>query len=309
MAFADLHCDTIHRLRYGSLKGDLHRNDGHIDISRLTEAGYALQVFAAFVELKAVRDPLASCFQLLDDLDGQIGAHPDRIRPVRAKNDLDHPGLKALYSVEEGGVIGEEEACLDLLAHRGVRAVTLTWNYPNSLGFPNHEFTHADQGLTPFGKKMAEKMGDLGMAVDVSHLSDRGFDDVADIVKGPFMASHSNARSVHHHSRNLTDAQIRRIADLGGVIGLNFCAWFVDGSQNMTLDGLLRHFDHIYQVGGAEVLALGSDFDGIDSTVELGGCEGMPLLEAALVKRGYGSSLIEGAMYRNALRFFGDVLK
>lgn len=309
MPFADLHCDTIHRLRYGSLKGDLCRNDGHVDLQRLIGAGYTLQVLAAFVELQAARDPLASCLQLLDDLEAQTRTYGELVSVVRTGADLQKEGLKALLSVEEGGVIGGDEACLDLLIQRGVRAVTLTWNYPNSLGFPNHEFTHADQGLTPFGRRMTEKLAAEGVAADVSHLSDQGFWEVADIVKGPFMASHSNARSVHPHPRNLTDEQIRRVAEQGGVIGLNFCSWFVDGGGHTSLAGLLRHFDHIHQVGGSEVLALGSDFDGIDNTVEIGGCEGMPMLEAALLEQGYGRDTVDKALYRNALRFFKDVLK
>jgi membrane dipeptidase len=195
------------------------------------------------------------------------------------------------------------------LYDRGVRALTLTWNFPNALGYPNTEFTHADRGLTRFGQRIVEKMKDMGMVTDVSHLSDQGFWDAADILQGPFVASHSNARAVHHHPRNLTDPQIRAVAELGGVIGLNFCAWFLDGSEHMTLEAFLRHFEHVYRVGGSEVLALGTDFDGITNTVELEGCQGMPKLEAALRQAGYSATVIEKAMYRNALRVFRDTLK
>ncbi len=309
MPIADLHCDTIHRLHYGGSHGDLLRNDCHIDLERLIASNYTLQVFASFVQLDAVKDPLESCLLLLDDLDAQMALYGDYASKVLKRTDLEKTGLKILYSVEEGGVIGSSEENLDLLYSRGVRSVTLTWNFENSLGYPNADFIHQDKGLTAFGKKMVEKMAHMGIAPDVSHLSDQGFQDVADILKKPFLASHSNARSVHCHPRNLTDAQIRTVADLGGVIGLNFCAYFLDGTTHSTLEALLRHFDHIYKVGGAEVLALGSDFDGITDTVEIEGCQGMPLLEAALVKAGYGSALIEKALYKNALRFFNDVLK
>lgn len=309
MAFADLHCDTIHRLVYGGSHGDLYRNDGHIDLERLIANDYTLQVFASFVKLDDVKNPLESCLRLLDELDIQLAPHREKVVKVLTAEDLKKTGLKALYSVEEGGVIGDSEDNLDLLFDRGVRSITLTWNFPNPLGYPNADFIHADKGLTPFGKKMVEKMDHLGIIPDVSHLSDQGFKDVAEIMGRPFMASHSNARAVHHHPRNLTDDQIRTVADHGGVIGLNFCAYFLDGSTHMKLDALLRHFEHIYRVGGADVLALGSDFDGITDTLEIEGCQGMPRVEAALKLAGYPSSVIEKAVSRNVLRFFSDTLK
>lgn len=309
MPFADLHCDTIHRLYHGASKGDLFRNDGHIDLERLLANDYELQVFASFVKLDSVSEPLESCLRLIDELDSQLAPYQSRVTKVLNAADLKKEGLKVLYSVEEGGVISDSEENLDLLYSKGVRSVTLTWNFPNSLGFPNADFLHMDKGLTPFGKKMVEKMEYLGIVPDVSHLSDRGLSDVAEILKKPFIASHSNARSVHNHPRNLKDDQIRMIAGMGGVIGLNFCALFLDGTTHMTLDALLRHFDHIYRVGGAEVLAMGSDFDGITDTLEIEGCQGMPLLEAALSKAGYADELIEKVLYKNALRLFTDVLK
>ncbi len=309
MAFADLHCDTIHRLYFGGSKGDLYRNDGHIDLERLQKSGYELQVFASFVKLDDTDDPLKSGLTLLDELDRQLEPYKDQVTRVLGASDLAKPGLKALYSVEEGGVIGDSEENLDLLFSRGVRSVTLTWNFPNPLGYPNSDFVHSDKGLTPFGKRMVEKMDHLGIVPDVSHLSDQGFWDVADILKRPFMASHSNARSVHHHSRNLTDDQIRQVAKLGGVIGFNFCAYFLDGSEYMSLEALLRHFDHIYRIGGADVLAMGSDFDGITDTLEIGGAQGMYMIEDALVNAGYGRDVIDKALYKNVLRFFGDTLK
>lgn len=309
MGYIDLHCDTVHRMRYGGLEGNLLHNNGHVDLSRLAQGNYDMQVFAAFVELTAVTDPLESCILLLDDLDEQMKEYAETVKKVMSQNDLKHPGLKALYSVEEGGVIGDDLKNLDMLHRRGVRAVTLTWNYPNTLGYPNAEFVHKDRGLSAFGKDVVEKMQDLGMAVDVSHLSDRGFWDVADMLKSPFLASHSNARAVHHHSRNLEDRQIRALAERGGVVGLNFCSWFVDGTEHTMVQSLVRHFDHIYQVGGEDVLALGSDFDGITNSMEINGCHEMEKLSDALAQAGYSAAIIEKAMSGNAMRVFSEVLK
>ncbi len=308
MPFADLHCDTIHRLRYGGLKGDLKKNTGQIDLDRLFGNHYSLQVFAAFVELSLTKDPLESCLTLLEDLRRETAGMEKSISLIRNAADLKTDKLNVVFSVEEGGVIGESEEALDLLYDKGVRAVTLTWNFPNSLGFPNHEFKDSDKGLTAFGKKMAEKMGHLGIALDVSHLSDKGFDDVADISKKPFMASHSGAREVFSHSRNLTDQQIKRIADSGGIIGLILMPTFLDGSMEMTVEKWMRHLMHVYRVGGEEVLAFGSDFDGMEGAFEVDGVQDVHLLDKAMREAGLSNRVIEKFAGKNALRFFQDVL-
>lgn len=308
MAFADLHCDTLRNLRIHGFEGDLAVNSGHLDLNRLESVGAVLQFFACFTDVEAKGENFETCASMAEYFREQVSLHHPRLKWVRNREDMGDAGLHGLLSVEDGGVIGDSEDLLDELHCQGVRSVTLTWNSPNSLGFPNHQFLYADQGLTPFGKRMTEKMAAQGILVDVSHLSDAGFRDVADIVRGPFIASHSNAREVFCHSRNLTDAMIRQIAERGGVIGLNFFSQFLDGSEHMTVEALLRHFEHIYRKGGADVLALGSDFDGIDCTLEIEGVQGLPRIEAALVKAGYSADVIEKALWRNALRVVRDVL-
>jgi len=309
MPFADLHCDTVRNLAIWEFDGDLASNGGHLDLSRMEACGSKLQFFACFTDRMERSENIDTCMKMVDYFGRQAEQYKNRMQWVKNASDLQTDKLCGLLSIEDGGVIENSESLLDELFQKGVRSVTLTWNSPNSLGYPNYDFEHHDKGLTVFGKKMTEKMAEQGIIVDVSHLSDAGFWDVADILKTPFIASHSNARDIHHHARNLTDPMIRRIAEVGGVIGLNFFAQFLDGSEYMTLEALVRHFDHIYRVGGADVLALGSDFDGIDCGLEIGGVEGLPCIESALVQAGYSADVIEKALWKNAFRVVGDVLK
>ena len=164
------------------------------------------------------------------------------------------------------------------------------------------------RGLKSFGKRMVEEMNELGMIVDVSHLSDGGFWDVAKISKKPFVASHSNARAVTNHPRNLTDSMIRTIAEKGGVIGINFCPSFLSDKKISTINGLLRHIYHIYQVGGEDVLALGSDLDGISGKIQLDGCDKISLLAESLKRYRMSDRVLEKMWYKNALRVFHDTL-
>ena len=207
--------------------------------------------------------------------------------------------------------------------------LTLTWNYPNELGWPNLEqpgqgvdresfrpdFRKANttQGLTETGIAFVEEMERLGMIVDVSHLSDAGFMDVLRVSKKPFVASHSNARSVCGWVRNLTDDMIRLLAEKGGVTGLNFCPAFLtdvpDGEATYgSIDAIVEHAKHIVKVGGIDCLGLGTDFDGIKTHDELPDASCMPLLVNAFEKGGFRASEIDKILSGNVLRVYKEVL-
>ena len=165
-------------------------------------------------------------------------------------------------------------------------------------------------GLTRRGIEIAEKMEEQGIIVDVSHLSDAGFWDVATITKKPFVASHSNARSICPHKRNLSDAQIRTIGERGGVIGLNYADDFLEENPaNLTWDSFIRHIKHMIHVGGEEVLALGSDFDGIPTNPLVPHAGTIPNLFEAMAKSGISSSVIDKMAGLNALRVMKEVFK
>lgn len=153
----------------------------------------------------------------------------------------------------------------------------------------------------------------MGMIVDVSHLSDAGFWDVYRNTTKPFVASHSNARAICPHVRNLTDEMIRALGERGGVTGLNFCSDFLasvpEGQENAgTIEAVVRHAKHIVNVGGIDCLGLGSDFDGIPTHTELTGADKMPLLDAALEKGGFCASEREKIFSKNVLRLYRELL-
>lgn len=207
----------------------------------------------------------------------------------------------------------------------GVRMLTLTWNFPNELGHPNINALDIRQGypslflpdtlhgLTDRGRDFVARMGELGMLVDVSHLSDKGFWDVAEVCGRPFVASHSNARAVCPCVRNLTDEMIRTLAERGGVMGLNFCADFLrtvpEGEKNPgRLEDVTAHARHILRVGGEDCLGLGSDFDGIDTNQALPGAQSMGKLWEALKQSGFTERQLDKVFYANVLRVLEGVL-
>jgi membrane dipeptidase len=156
-------------------------------------------------------------------------------------------------------------------------------------------------------------MEELGMIADVSHLSDAGFYDVLQYSSKPFVASHSNAREVCGCVRNLTDDMIRKLAERGGCMGLNFCADFLEtvpeGQPNPgTIEAVVRHAKHIVKVGGIGVLGLGSDFDGIDTNQELPGAQSMELLWERLHQSGFTQGQLDAVFYKNVLRVYEEVL-
>ena len=177
-----------------------------------------------------------------------------------------------------------------------------------------------ESGLTEFGHSLVEYMQDVGMLVDVSHLSDGGFREVLEIskkTKVPFVASHSNCRAISGSPRNLTDDMIRELGNAGGVMGVNFYPVFLDNDRykkaNMNhiskVDDMVRHIIHMKKVGGAEVIAIGSDFDGCDGTFEIKDASYMYILFDRMLKAGFTMEEIEKAAYKNVLRILKDVLQ
>ena len=203
--------------------------------------------------------------------------------------------------------------------------ITLTWNFPNEIGYPGClEETPIPEipslaewkvkgeypGLTGRGIEIVEKMEEEGIIVDVSHLSDAGFWDVAAITRKPFVASHSNARSICSHKRNLSDAQIRTIGERGGVIGLNYSDDFLENDPaNLSWDSFIRHIKHLINIGGEDVLALGSDFDGIETNRLLPHAGAMPRLFEAMAQNGIAPSVIDKMRGENALRVMKEVMR
>ncbi|MDE7161300.1 MAG: dipeptidase, partial [Anaeroplasmataceae bacterium] len=281
MNYIDLHCDTISELMQDKNR---HLLDAplQINLKHLKEGNCLLQCFAMFVYLKKTPKPFEYCIEMIDRYYEELNRYSDAIAPVLHYSDIErnqkNGKISSLLTIEEGGVVEGNLSFLRTFHRLGVRMICLNWNFINGVGHPNFTLTeHPDfktpnqtDGLTPFGIEMVQEMNRLGIIVDVSHLSDKGFYDCIKYSTKPIVASHSNARGVCNHVRNLTDDMIIKLAENGGVMGMNFCADFLNENNEIgkdTISCVIEHMQYIKKLVGVDVIALGSDFDGIDPNI------------------------------------------
>lgn len=321
----DLHCDTLDRLAFygdSSVPGGFAQHDAGIPAVRMNslanndaqvsldcmEAFAWCQCFAAFIpDVVHGREAWMLLERVRDVWMRELDRHADRLVRVRTVSGIDtaHAAGKVagLFTVEGASFLeddGTAEERLDKLAELGVRMVTLTWNARNALGSGNDT---AD-GLTAFGRVCVRELERRGVVADVSHLNEKGFRDICDTATRPFVASHSNARAVCDHPRNLADWQLREIADRKGIVGLNFCTDFLSATHSdPTYDDVLRHVDHLLNVTGEDVLALGSDFDGCEVPTWLSSCGKIGNLYDVLVPQ-FGKDIATKVFFDNAYAFF-----
>ena len=308
----DLHCDTMSKLAERGRTSLLRENDLNVDIAKLQAGNFAAQFFALFVDMAKTSNPLEYCLQMVDRFHLELADNRQSIRLATNQAELvanqAEGKISAFLTIEEGGVLKGELANLRNFHRLGVRLLTLTWNYPNEIGFPNALPECRDKGLTEFGREVVAEMNRLGMLVDVSHLSDQGFFDVAETSVRPFVASHSNARMITGHARNLTDEMIRVLAEKGGVTGLTFARSFLADPPRSHVEDIVRHAKHIRQVGGIDVIAIGSDFDGTKPPLEVADSSQIGKLTEGLSAAGFSSGEIEKICYGNAARLIREVL-
>lgn len=326
MKFIDMHCDTISSIYLDRMGGEvkkLRENNGHVDLARLKKGGCLAQNFALFTILKEDPDPYGFARGACRLFKEELAENDDMIRQAVTVEEIlrnDRDGrMSGVLTIEEGGICNGSTDVLRDFYREGVRMMTLTWNYENDLAYPNKvdmntgiSMPETEHGLKKKVIEFVELMEEIGMAVDVSHLGDAGFWDVAEIMKKPFAASHSNARAIAGHTRNLTDEMIRTMAERGGVMGINYCPVFLDDREDggtSRISAMVRHIKHIRNVGGIECIGLGSDFDGISGTLEIDSPSAVHLLEEALYRNGFTQTEVEKIFYRNVLRFYGDVWK
>lgn len=320
--FFDLHCDTITRER-GSAPADdrfdlgpeqekdvsLVDNGFHIDLARVPKDWDWCETFALFIpdEYRG-RAALGYFDRCSAAFHRQMERHKDIVRQVRTSAELEETlsrGLRgAVLSVEGGAALAGRLENLDRLWEAGVRMMTLTWNGVNEIG----SGSDSRQGLTAFGREAVARMEELGMMVDVSHLNDTGFWEVAKLAKRPFLASHSDSRAVRAHSRNLTDQQFMAIRDAGGIVGINFCGAFLVESEGwtsrVTPEQLMAHVLHFLDLHGEDTVALGSDFDGATVPDFIGDVTGLATLREVMLAAGLGEELTDKICFKNAMDFW-----
>jgi len=311
----DLHCDTLLKC-FEKREFRLRRNDGHIDLEKMRRGGLRAQCFAIYVpthEEDVGLAPMDYYREAVKLFRKELAENADIMAQARTAGEIvqnmDAGKLSALLTVEDSVALEGDIRRLDEFWADGVRMASFTWNYENSLAYPNSfDPGEMKKGLKDFGFECLERMNALGVVADVSHLSEGGFWDVVKHSKKPFAASHSCARTLCDHSRNLTDAQLRAIGETGSVVGVNYCAEFLrEGGTRSCIGDIVRHLDYMRRKAGIDALALGSDFDGISCELELADCSWLPRLVDAL-----GSCFTDGEIEKicrgNALRLFRDVI-
>lgn len=309
-ALIDLHCDTLTAFTApGRCQNTLDDPCAALSLSRLPRSVRWCQCFAIFVPDGLTPEEASAYYRRhQQSFVRQMACFAPRAAPCRTASDIeaawDQGKTAALLTVENGAALAGDLGRVDALAQDGVRMMTLTWNGENQIG-SGHV---SDHGLTSFGKALIPRMEGVGILVDVSHLNDRGFDDLLEVARKPFVASHSNARAVCPHKRNLTDGQIRELAARRCLIGLNYYVNFLREDGCPTLEDLFAHVDHFLTLGAEECLALGSDFDGADLPAWLNGPEKAAGLYGEFLKRGYAPALCDKIFFGNALSFFRENL-
>ena len=309
--FIDFHADTATLIL--EQNQELKKNSLKIDIEKLQKGEALAQFFAMYIDTKKVESSYDYCIKMLSKFKSELEKNSDNIALCRSYDDLEQAQKEhktgAFLSIEEGEALEGSLDKLRFFKEQGISAITLTWNYENALGYPNFEWTHQHKGLKAKGIEVVEEMNHLKMLIDVSHLSDGGFEDVLKHSKQPFIATHSNARSITNHPRNLSDEMLKKLANVGGLTGINFYNNFLNPTREVAyIEDMVRHIKQIKKIAGVEVIGLGSDFDGIPNEVEMEDASQMGKLADALLKNGFSSGEVEKIFFKNGLRILKEVL-
>ncbi len=304
MKLLDLHCDTLYR---AYTEGSTLFDDSfHISLKQAGLFSSYIQCMAVWIpdELrgKDAMDLFLGCTGLLED---QLRG-TDIVRCVTADDIAkteQQGGTGIILTVESGAVLGGNLENIPFLRSKGVRMMTLTWNDKNELG--DGVGVENAVGLSDFGRQALREMERNDIIADVSHASEALFYDVAELAKRPFAASHSDAKSVCPHRRNLTDEQFGIIKQKGGIVGLNFCRDFLHkNGTNSKMYDIIRNAEHFLSLGGEKTLAIGGDFDGADIPSDMDGLSSMPRLYEMFLHHNYSESLVRDIFFHNAADFF-----
>lgn len=306
----DLHCDTATAMLDRDCRRHerLVRRPGHVDLERGGKLTGYVQTFAIFTSPGLDESGRFSPVQIFDAALGNFRKELEENHrfiqqaqtPERAEKIVAEGKIAAVLSIEGTAGIDFDSGRLEELVRQGFAMSTLTWNEQNPLA--GSHITGG--GLTDRGRDYVRKAQRYGIAIDVSHLSDEAFWDIMDITEKPISASHSNSRTVHGASRNLTDEQFLAICQTGGVAGLNLFVPFL-GEEPVTLDTVCDHVLHWLDLGGAEHIALGGDLDGCDLLpADFRGVDDYPALADALLERGVPRQIVEDIFWNNAMRMW-----
>lgn len=320
--YIDLHCDTI--IKYIKNKNPeeiMYGKNSDINLNKLIENKVKAQFMAIYLfddnyddnpKLGKISDwdYIERCVDFFDEIEKEYKDSISVVTNYNEYNTAKEKGKTSIFKTIEDGRCIKKIDDIDKLKKLGITLVTLLWNNNNKLGFPHSKIKEENEkGLTNFGIDIVGKMNDEKMIIDVSHLSEGGFWDIYNYSKLPFMATHSNAKKIENHSRNLNDKQIKAIAEKGGIIGLNVFPPFTNGSNTAVMEDYLKHISHIKKIGGDDVIALGTDFDGINGNYEINSPKKIIDFMNYLTKAGFSSDFIEKFAYKNVERFLQEIYR
>lgn len=303
----DLHCDTALALLGETMNeaGELRKNEGHIDLERASKLGGYAQCFACFttpsMQEWAKTSPVVVFERELATIQREVDKNKDIIAIAYSAEEIEenraNGKMSAILTLEGTAGIGYDPELLTDLQAIGFRIASLGWNEKNPLTGSNV----TGGGLTDQGRAFVKEAQRLGIAVDVSHISDEGFWDIMKVTQAPIVATHSNSRSICNHSRNLTDDMFRAIVETGGVAGYNACADFT--GENPNLDTICDHIFHFMELDPTgKHIALGGDLDGVSKMPEgFDGVQSWPVLARRLMERGLGEETVMDIYWNNVL--------
>ena len=304
----DFHCDTALVLLGDDLNqaGSLRKNNGHIDLERAVKLGGYAQCFACFTtdipELLHGISPIVLFERELATIQREVDKNSDLISIAYSVDEIEenraNGKMSAILTLEGTAGIDYNPALLEDLWAIGFRVTSLGWNEKNPLTGSNV----TGGGLTDLGREYVKEAQRLGMRIDVSHISDEGFWDILKITEAPILATHSNSRAVHNHSRNLTDDMFRAIRETGGVAGYNACRDFT--GENPNLDTVCDHILHFLELDpDGKHIALGGDLDGVEAMPDgFEGVQSYPALARKLLDRGLTEENVMDIFWNNAIR-------
>jgi len=282
MIYADLHCDTATEMYKQGIGFDS----------------------ALHVSKKQTKDfeKVYQCFAVFSDDSSPISFGTFKCVAADLLKKLENEkSIVPLLTVEGGSVIDGDLKLLDELKRMDVRAFGLVWNGKNALATGAKTDDRAP--LTELGRECVKRLEELGIFPDVSHLSQRGFFDVAECSEGVLVATHSNCRAVCDHPRNLTDEQIRIIIERKGLMGINLYPFFL--GKDADISTVLAHIEHVLSLGGEDALAFGCDFDGVDCLPRgIHGAADVKTVGEEVSKR-FSDRIAEKLLYKNFFKVFG----
>ncbi|MDR3286611.1 MAG: dipeptidase [Prevotellaceae bacterium] len=307
----DLHNDYMEERVHHPEHRLFGNNKHHTDVARLKEGGVNVQFFVIWTRPDEHENHFVRALELIEILNNDIDECGGEIKLVSNYNDIlatvNNEKIAAVLCLEGGQLIGDNIDNINILYAKGMRYLTLAWNYGTEwCGGANDD---DGKGLSQFGKQVIDRLNKLGVMTDVSHVNKKSLDDVLNYTDATVIATHSGAYNVNNCKRNLCDEHIKEIARRGGVIGSVFYPYFLNNTDKATIADVMNHINYIRNLtGNVDSIALGSDFDGIDITPEgLENVSKFPNLTKALFDNDYTVEEVKKILGENALRVFKKI--